>query len=151
MSLLYHNNDSYRRFNSKWRHFIDGTHFLGQTPFAKNMIQNEEKTPAMNVKENEKSFDLQIALPGFQRDEVSIHLENGFLKVIAIQNEQIENKDNKWVIQEFDRNSLTRIFRLHEDVDEENISAKLVDGILHVQLPFKASSPEQPKREIQVN
>jgi HSP20 family protein len=151
MALLYHNNDSYRRFNHKWRHFIDGSQFLGHTPFAKNMIQNEEKTPSANIKESEECFDLQIALPGFKQDEVSIHLENGFLKVIAIQNEQVENKDDKWIIQEFDRNSLTRIFHLHEDVDEDNITAKLLDGILHIQLPFKASSPEQPKREIQVN
>jgi HSP20 family protein len=151
MSVLYHNNDSYRRFNNKWRHFIDGSQFLGHTPFTKNMIQTEEKTPATNVKENEDCFDLQIALPGFKRDEISIHLENGFLKIIAIQNEQVENTADKWIIQEFDRNSLTRIFRLHDDVDEENINAKLLDGILHIQLPFKASSPEQPKREIQVN
>jgi HSP20 family protein len=152
MALLTNLHNPFRRIGDSFAHLIDYHHFMGRTPFVENFIAPEKtNTAPSNVKKNAQNFVIQIALPGFSKDSISIHLEKGILKVMAVQNKAVDNENEDWILKEFDNSTLSRIFYLHPDVDEENIRAHISDGVLQIELPFKADSPEQPTRKIQVN
>lgn len=152
MALLSGLHNPFRRIGDSFAHLIDYQHFMGRTPFVDNFIAPEKTNSApSNIKKSPQNFVIQIALPGFSKENITIHLEQGVLKIIAVQNQEIDNTNEDWILKEFDNTTLSRIFYLHPDVDEENIRAHISNGILQIDLPFKANSPEQPTRKIQVN
>jgi HSP20 family protein len=103
--------------------------------------------PAANVREDEKNYTIELALPGFSKDEISISFEEEVLTVTAGRQPKEDVKGPKYTWNEFGfKSKYERSFQLPETVDAESISAAFENGILLVTLPKKAVQPSAVKQ-----
>ncbi len=94
--------------------------------------------PAANVREDEKNYTIELALPGFSKDEISISFEDEVLTVTAGRQPKEDVKGPKYTWNEFGyKSKYERSFQLPETIDADSISAAFENGILHVSLPKK--------------
>jgi HSP20 family protein len=105
--------------------------------------------PAVNVKETDKSFELELAVPGMKKEDFKIELQNDTLTISAEREEKKEEKDKEdsYSRREFSYRSFSRSFSLPEKlVDGEHISANYRDGILRLSVPKTQKESKAPKR-----
>ncbi len=102
----------------------------------------------LNIINNEDSFIVELAVPGYSKEEISINLEQQILKISA---EAKENgtADNKFLRREFSLSGFDRSFTLPKSIDNEKISADFRDGILKITLPRKQE--EVIRKEISIS
>ena len=112
-------------------------------------LENDKNNvPAVNIKENEKDFELELAVPGRKKEDFQIEINENVLTISSASKieENIE-KDN-YTRREFVYSSFKRAFTLPETVDEDNIKANYDNGILKFSLPKKAEALPKLKRTI---
>jgi HSP20 family protein len=89
--------------------------------------------PQANILESEKSYEIQMAIPGMKKGEFNIDLEDGKLNISGERN--VEDREGITVHrQEIVYGSFKRVFKVPEDADQNSISASYADGILKVQI-----------------
>ena len=96
--------------------------------------------PAVNVTENEDSFKVEIAAPGFEKQHFALNVENGHLIVTAKREEKTEEvptDKNRFLRREFRYESFKRSFKLPNTVNQDGIAAVYESGILNIELPKK--------------
>ena len=98
--------------------------------------QNMMKT---DVRETGNSYELDIDLPGFKKDEITIQLDNGYLSISASKglDKNEENKDGKYIRRERYAGSMNRTFYVGSQLTQQDIQAKFEDGILKISVPKK--------------
>lgn len=106
--------------------------------------------PAVNVKETDSGFELEMAIPGRKKDDFKIEIDKEVLTISSeITKEENETEDN-YTRKEFSFNAFKRVFTLPETVDADQINASYEDGILKFVLPKKEEALPKPKRLIEV-
>ncbi len=93
--------------------------------------------PAVNVVETEDSFKLELAAPGFDKQNFSVNVENDYLTVTASRETNNEEKNERYTRREFSVTSFKRSFKLPKTVNQEVIAAVYENGILNVTLGKK--------------
>lgn len=123
--------------------------FGGRNPLYGKHSKNLMKT---DVKETETCYELDIDLPGFKKDEISAHLEDGYLTVSAAKGVDKDEKDNegRYIRRERYSGSMTRSFYVGNAVTEEDIKAKYEDGILSLSIPKKDPKAVEAKKYIAI-
>ena len=106
--------------------------------------------PAVNVFENENEFEVEVAAPGFKKDEFNIEVNNNTLTISSEHEEKIEEKEKKATRKEFSYKSFERTFTLPKDVNEDEITAEYNDGMLKVHLPKKKLAVNAKLKKIDV-
>ncbi|WP_340202679.1 Hsp20/alpha crystallin family protein [Ascidiimonas sp. W6] len=109
--------------------------------------------PAVNIKESEDHFDLELSVPGFKKDDIHIEVDDNVLTISSTVESSSENKDEKgnYTRREFSRSSFKRSFTLPETVNEDAINASYEDGILVLTFPKKEEALPKPKRLIEIS
>ena len=109
---------------------------------AKNLMKTD-------VRETEGTYELDIDLPGFKKDEVNLTLEDGYLTISAAKGLDKDEKDKKgrYIRQERYAGTCSRSFYVGEGVEPTDVSAKFEDGILKVSLP-KREQKQLPKSNL---
>lgn len=94
-------------------------------------------TPAMNVVENDKGYELEFAVPGLKKDDLNLQIDSeGIMSVSMTKKDSKEEKsDRNFIRREFSYNQFSQSYILPDDADRENISAKVTDGILTICVP----------------
>lgn len=105
-------------------------------------------TPAVNVKENDKSFILHIAAPGINKDDFEISIENKVISIEVIEKSKNENDD--FTRKEFDYKSFKRSFSIPKSVELSKINASYLNGVLEIHLPKNKEDQIQPKKFIKI-
>ena len=107
--------------------------------------------PAVNVKESDTAFTMDIAAPGLKKEFCSVNINNEGNLVVKIENKAEheeksaeEEKTHHYLRREFSYANYEQTYTLPENVDKEHISAKVEDGILTIELP--KLTPEQEKK-----
>lgn len=114
-------------------------------------LENYNNTfPAVNIRENEKDFELEIAVPGQKKEDFNIEVDENVLTISMENKNQGEVKDDNFTRREFSYSSFKRAFTLPETVNEEKINASYTDGILRFTLPKKEEALPKPKRMIEI-
>ena len=115
----------------------------GRDPLYGKHAKNLMKT---DVRETENSYELDIDLPGFKKDEINVELKDGYLSISASKGLDKEQKDNegKYIRQERYVGSCSRSFYVGDNMDAKDVSAKFEDGILKLSLS-KPAPKELPK------
>jgi len=106
-------------------------------------------TPSSNVFETEDSFQLELAVPGFVKNEIAMTVESNVLVVSGKQTKEEEEKECKYIRREFSVSNFEKSFRLSKKIDQEKINASFENGILRVSLPKKEEAIPV-KRQIDV-
>jgi len=105
--------------------------------------------PRVDVFENEKSFDLHVAVPGMSKEDFKIDLNDNLLTVSGERKFSRERKENNLHVVETQFGNFSRSFSLPENVDATKISAKYNNGILELNIP--KDEKKILKTSIQVN
>ena len=91
--------------------------------------------PAVNIKENENNFDIELAAPGLNKKDFSINLEKDVLTVSSEKEVNNESENENYMRKEFGFSSFKRSFSVPETVNTEKIKASFKNGILNIELP----------------
>ena len=115
----------------------------GRDPLYGKHSKNLMKT---DVRETENSYELDVDLPGFKKEDVNVELKNGYLTIAASKSLDKDEKDQKgrYIRQERYTGSMSRSFYVGEDVQPSEISAKFENGIRQLAVP-KAEQKRLPK------
>ncbi len=106
--------------------------------------------PAVNVVENKDAFKLDLAIPGFSKEDVTIKTEKDILTIEA--NKEIKLAEGeKYLRKGIAQGKFNRTFRLPETIDLGNITANFKNGILSINLAKKEEAKELPARTIEIN
>ena len=116
---------------------------FGEMPIFKSFLgdfvpSNFTNSPKVNVKETDKAYEIEIANPGFSKDETKIRVENGTLFVEMTNEADKSEKTPKYHCKQWSKSSYSESWYLPENVITSEISAKNVDGVLTITLPKKA-------------
>ncbi|MCW5515974.1 Hsp20/alpha crystallin family protein [Muriicola sp. Z0-33] len=106
--------------------------------------------PAVNIKENEKDYELELAVPGMKKDDFNVEVDNNIMTISAEAETESKVEEENYTRREFSRTSFKRSFTLPETIDEDKIDASYVDGILKFTLPKKDEALPKPKRMISI-
>ena len=125
-------------------------HFFGErNPLYGKHAKNIMKT---DVKETDNSYELDIDLPGFKKEDINVQLDNGYLTIAASKSLEKEDEHEKshYIRQERYSGSMSRSFYVGNDVKQEEIHAKYEDGILKLAVPKKAVKSIESNKYIQI-
>jgi len=106
--------------------------------------------PAVNVMEDEKSYQIEVAAPGVQKSDFSLELENDVLTISTEKKEDKQDQKPNYLRREFNFQSFKRSFELPESIDQEGIKASHEAGILIVTLPKREEVVQKVTKQIEV-
>ena len=121
----------------------------GRDPLYGKHAKNLMKT---DVRETEDSYELDIDLPGFKKDEIDLGLNDGYLTISAAKglDKDTEDKKGKYIRQERYAGTCSRSFFVGETVAPEEVSAKFEDGIIRITVPKNKEKKLTEKKTIAI-
>ncbi|HJD27758.1 MAG TPA: Hsp20/alpha crystallin family protein [Candidatus Blautia avicola] len=105
--------------------------------------KNAKRMMKTDIRETDGSYELDVDLPGFKKDEIQASLENGYLTISAAKglDKDEKDKEGKYIRQERYAGAMSRSFYVGEEVTQDEIKAKYEDGILKLSIPKKEKKP----------
>lgn len=98
---------------------------------------------ATDVYETDKDIVVEVAVPGFEKENIKISFQGNYLKVEGqVEEKEEEKKENYWR-QEIRKGSFSRVIPLPKEVDSKKAKANLKDGVLKIVLPKKEVEPSE--------
>ena len=118
-----------------------------------NFASENSTMPAVNIKETDNEYLIDVAAPGLKKGDFKVNYDNGRLTISSEKKAEHEEKDSERITRkEFSYQSFQRTFSVPEDiVNAEKIGAKYEDGILHVTLPKYEEAKPKPAKEIKIS
>ena len=92
-------------------------------------------TPRTDIVETGKSFEVQVSLPGLNKDEIKIDIEGDMLTISGERKMSNDNKDEKYHMVESFYGKFSRSFNLPDNIDKQGIDASFTNGILTLSIP----------------
>ena len=116
-----------------------------------NFSSTNSTLPAVNIRENDESFVIEVAAPGLAKENFKVNLDRNRLVISSEMRDEKTDNFKKYSRREFSYQSFERSFSLPEGtVDGDKISAKYADGILLVSLPKREEIKPKPARDIEI-
>ena len=137
-------------FDDDWMNFPFESDFWGKkNPLYGKHVKNMMKT---DIREHEGGYEVDIDLPGFKKDEISVQLEEGYLTVSASKaiDKDEEDKKGKYIRKERYAGAMQRIFYVGNALTQEDIRAKYENGILRLSIPKKDEKAVETKKHIAI-
>lgn len=109
--------------------------------------------PAVNVKDTENAYVMEVAVPGIKKEFCRVNIDDDGNLEIAIENKlehKEENKKEHYLRREFSYSNYQQSYILPEDVDREKISAKVLNGVLEIELPKVIKNEQKVQRKIEI-
>ena len=99
--------------------------------------KNVSRLMKTDVRETEGTYELDVDLPGFKKEDVELSFDNGYLTISAKKslNKDEKNKEGQYIRQERYAGSMSRSFYVGESVPQSDIKAKFEDGVLRISIP----------------
>ena len=140
MNLVHRNTD--QLFTSIFDDFF-GSNIFDSRTLKRNHL------PSVNILDNEKFFELNLAAPGKNRKDFIIELED---QILTISSDSFSNNDNSdnFTRQEYRYDNFKRSFRLPDSINTSLIKAKYENGILSISLPKHKEAIPEPKKQIEI-
>jgi HSP20 family protein len=109
------------------------------------------RMPSVDVRETDKSYVLDMELPGYDEKDIEIHIDGASLSIASKHEDTSANKEpdnGTWLLRERHISSFTRSFKLPENANQEEVNAEFKNGILKLEI---GKRPEAQKRVIRIN
>ena len=110
---------------------------------GKNMMKTD-------IKETDDSYELEMDLPGFTKDEVKVSLEDGYLTISAakgLDKDEQDKKSGRYIRKERYAGACERTFYVGDSVAQEDVKGEFKHGILKLTIPKKVEKPEVPEKK----
>ncbi|MFZ5972459.1 MAG: Hsp20/alpha crystallin family protein [Bacteroidota bacterium] len=134
-------NSSPALFADRWlADFFENDRF-----FDAGWLKRIQEVPAVNVVENEKDFEIQMAAPGLTKKDFNITIENGILSILVEKETKDEEKDKNYTRKEYSYTNFVRSFSLPENVKTDKVDARYEEGVLKLLLPKAVETKVKPK------
>jgi len=116
-----------------------------------NFSSTNTSLPAVNVKETDDDFVIEVAAPGMDKNDFKVNFKNNVLTISSEKKNETEEKKESYTRREFSYQSFQRSFTVAENaVVGDKIAAKYNNGILHITLPKREEVKPQPERQIKI-
>ena len=112
---------------------------FGRTMLGKDIVKNEV-SPAVDVRETEKGYLMEVDLPGYSENEIDISMKDRILTLSCKKEKNEEKKEGGYLIKERNTSEFKRRFNFSDDIDGTAISATFENGVLEVNIPKKAET-----------
>lgn len=102
--------------------------------------------PAINIRETENNYEIEVAAPGMTREDFTIKVENNNQLVVSMekkQEPQEEKKEGRYLRREFSYTRFQQAMILPDDVEKDKIQAKMEHGVLTIDIPKQIAAPEE--------
>jgi len=131
-----------RRYNG-----FDLNNFFGT---SNNMNEVNRNYPAVNIVEEPEHYRIEVAVPGYSKDDFKVNIENDILR-IAVEKEQTKVEGENFTRCEFYNGSFERSFVVGKTIDTNKIEARYENGILNIVLAKKEEAKPQKPRSISIS
>jgi len=119
---------------------------FNDSPLFSSEVSRHYSVPAVNIKNNENSFEIEVAAPGLKKEDFNIEVEDNVMKLSVNKSSENEEKEENFTRKEFSYFNFQRSFTLPKNVvDAEKVEANYKDGILSIVLP-KQEQKEMVKK-----
>lgn len=117
-----------------------------------NFAGADSTLPAVNVRENEDDYLIEVAAPGMKKEDFKVDYDNGRLTISSEFREEDKQNDDRYTRREYRYRSFQRSFSVPENmVLSEKISANYTDGILNITLPKRDEVKPKPAKAIKIS
>jgi len=135
--------------------FFDMDDFFENRGWIRNMVpenfwNGKRSEPALNIKETDDNFEIELAAPGFGKKDFEVTIDDGCLNIKAEKSSSEEETDDNYTRREFSYNAFERSLQLPDSVKQEAIKAKYNDGILSFNLAKKEEAKKLPPKKVQI-
>lgn len=135
--------------------FFDIDNFFDNRFWSTGLMDNpfwngKTMEPALNIKETDDNFEIELAAPGFAKKDFEVTIEDGCLNITAEKEHSDEEKEENFTRREFSYTSFQRSLQLPDSVKEEDIKAKYNDGILSFKLTKKEEAKKLPPKKVEI-
>jgi len=135
--------------------FFDMDDFFDNRNWVRNMLPDtfwngKSAEPALNIKEADGNFEIELAAPGFSKKDFEVTIEDGCLNISAEKQHSDEEKEKNFTRREFSYSSFQRSLQLPDSVKDEDIKAKYNDGILSFKLTKKEEAKKLPPKKVEI-
>jgi HSP20 family protein len=151
-SLIRRNRNFFPAFSRFW----DDDDFFnrGMINWSNSDFSNPDATlPAVNIKEMDNSYEVEMAAPGMKKEDFKIELDNNVLTISSEKSQESQegNENERYSRREFSYQSFQRSFALPKEVvDEDKIKAHYSDGMLQLSIPKKEKAKQKQPRKIEI-
>jgi HSP20 family protein len=117
------------------------------------MPRTSSTAPAINVKESDKAYTVELAAPGMQKEDFNVHINdegNLIVKMEHKSEQKEEDKNTRYLRREFSYTKFEQTLILPDDVKKEEISAHVDNGVLTVELPKIQKEENKVSRQITI-
>lgn len=113
-------------------------------------FMNTEFLPAVNIRDEEDSYELEMSAPGFNKDDFKITSEDGLLTISAEKSSEQKEEKKNYTRREFSSSSFSRSFSLPDNIEDDHVKASYKDGLLKLSLK-KSFKNLQSRKEISID
>ncbi|MFN4122717.1 MAG: Hsp20/alpha crystallin family protein [Flavobacteriales bacterium] len=108
---------------------------------------NEEiaSVPLVNIADEDSAFEVNVALPGLDKKDIKIEIQNDCLVIFSEKKYEKEEKNKNWMRREYGYASFQRIFQLPESADQNKVQAEMKNGVLTIKVAKKKDYLEKKK------
>ncbi|MEA3558280.1 MAG: Hsp20/alpha crystallin family protein [Candidatus Thermoplasmatota archaeon] len=118
--------------------------------FPRARISRRVNYMQMDMEDRGDNLLLTVEMPGVKKESTKISIDDGVLSIsVKAEDEKEEKEEGKYLFRERNSFSSSRCVKLPDDIEEENVSAKMEDGVLHIELP-KSHPEEKVIKEIEI-
>ena len=117
------------------------------------MPRANQTAPAINVKENDKAYIVELAAPGMKKEDFNVHINDEGNLVVKLEQKQEhkeEDKNTRYLSREFSYSKYEQTLILPDDVVKDKISARVEHGVLTVELPKQLKEEVKVSRQIEI-
>jgi HSP20 family protein len=118
--------------------------------FFQTLPQRNTTLPAVNIMEDDKRFSLDLAVPGIDKKDLKIEINEDVITISSEHKDEKEESGDNYKRREFSYSSFCRSFYLPENVNKDKIEANYKDGILTVTLPKEKEEKTNVSRQINI-
>ena len=132
-------------FDEPWEKSLFGARNPLYGKHAKNLMKTD-------VRETDECYELDVDLPGFQKDEIHVDLKDGYLTIRAAKglDKDTQDKKGKYIRQERYAGACSRSFYVGTDLQPKDVNAKFTDGILELTFPKEAPKKEPDVTRVEI-
>jgi len=115
------------------------------------LTNRSSSMPAVNIREDEKNYNLDLAIPGIDKKDLKIDMNEDVLTISSESKSEKEDDKDGYKRKEFSYSSFCRSFYIPENVDRDKIEATYKDGVLSVALPKQEIEKNKITREVKIS